>query len=123
MNTAIIMLGSNSNPDQNIEIAKEKLSEFFDLVKQSSRIITKPVGNNYKFDFHNESLKLLSVDTAEETKILFKQIENDLGRTYESKLLGIIPIDIDLIYWNDTLVNEDYNRFSFVKKCVDEIKQ
>lgn len=122
MNTAIILLGSNSNPDQNLEIAKEKLSEYFELVSQSTRIITKPIGKNYKYDFHNESVKLLSVDTAEETKILFKQIEKDLGRTPESKKLGIIPIDIDLIYWNDTLVDDDYNKFDFVKTCVDEIK-
>lgn len=122
MNTAIILLGSNSNPDQNLETAKEKLSEFFELVSQSSRIITKPVGENYKNDFYNEAVKLLSVDTAEETKILFKQIEKDLGRTHESKKLGIIPIDIDLIYWNETLVDDDYNKFDFVKICVDEIK-
>lgn len=122
MNTAIIMLGSNSNPDQNLEIAKEKLSEYFELVTQSARIITKPYGKNYKYDFHNESVKLLSVDTAEETKILFKQIEKEIGRNPENKLQGIMPIDIDLIFWNETLVNEDYNRFDFVKTCVDEIK-
>jgi len=122
MNTAIIILGSNSNPDQNLEIAKEKLSEYFELVSQSNRIITKPIGKNYKYDFHNESVKLLSVDTAEETKILFKQIEKDLGRTPESKKLGVVPIDIDLIYWNEALVDDDYNKFDFVKTCVDEIK-
>jgi len=122
MNTAIIILGSNSNPDQNLEIAKEKLSEYFELVSQSTRIITKPIGKNYKYDFHNESVKLLSVDTAEETKILFKQIEKDLGRTPESKKLGVVPIDIDLIYWNEALVDDDYNKFDFVKTCVDEIK-
>jgi len=27
-----------------------------------------------------------------------------------------------LIFWNDNLMRNDYNRFPFVKKCVDEIK-
>ncbi|NDP20276.1 MAG: hypothetical protein GZ091_04240 [Paludibacter sp.] len=122
MNTAIVMLGSNFNPEQNLEIAKDKLSEYFELVTQSSHIISKPVGKKYKYDFHNESVKLLSADTAEETKIIFKQIEKDLGRTPESKQLGVMPIDIDLIFWNETLIDDDYNKFDFVKTCVDEIK-
>ena len=122
MNTAIVMLGSNFNPEHNLEIAKDKLSEYFELVSQSTCIINKPVGKKYKYDFHNESVKLLSVDTAEETKAILKQIEKDLGRTPESKQLGEIPIDIDLTYWNETLVDDDYNKFDFVKTCVDEIK-
>ncbi len=121
MNTAVIMLGSNINPEENIELAKEKLSEYFEFVSHSNRQITKPVGNNYKNDFHNEALKLLSEETAEETKDIFKQIEKEMGRTPDSKKSGQISIDIDLIFWNQKQVHDDYNRFDFVKTCVDEI--
>ena len=44
-----------------------------------------------------------------------------MGRDAECKLTGIIPIDIDLIFWNQSLVHEDYNRFEYVKSCVNEI--
>ena len=121
MNTAIIMLGSNTNAEQNIDLAKEKISEFYEIVSVSSPLITKPHGKNYKSDFRNEAVKLLSDETAEETKATFKQIEIDLGRTPESKKLGHMPIDIDLIYWNEAIVNKDYERFDFVRKCTDEI--
>ena len=122
MNTALIMLGSNSNADQNLELTKDKLTEYFEIVSQSSRQITKPSGSHYVGDFQNEALKILSAETAEETKIICKQIEMELGRTPESKKSGIIPIDIDLIFWNEKLLHEDYNRFDFVRICVDEIK-
>jgi len=122
MNTALIMLGSNSNAEQNFEITKEKLNEYFEIISQSSRIQTKPIGKQYIADFYNEAVKILSAETADETRFIFKQIEIDLGRTPESKKIGLIPIDIDLIYWNEKLLHDDYNRFEFVRICVDEIK-
>lgn len=121
MNTALIMLGSNSNPEENIELAIEKLNEYFEVVSISSPRITKPAGDAYKADFHNVALKLLSVETSDETRAIFKQIEKETGRTPESKQQGLIPIDIDMIFWNETQVHTDYDRFDFVKQCIDEI--
>jgi 2-amino-4-hydroxy-6-hydroxymethyldihydropteridine diphosphokinase len=123
MNTALIMIGSNYNAETNMELAKEKLSEYFEIVSQSSTLMTKAVGKKYKGDFRNEALSILSDDTSEGTRAMFKQIEKDMGRTHESKAKGEVPIDIDLIFWNEYLVHEDYNRFPFVKKCIDEIKE
>jgi len=123
MNTALIMIGSNYNAETNMELAKEKLSEYFEIVSQSSTLMTKAVGNMYKGDFRNEALAILSDDTSEGTRAMFKQIEKDMGRTRESKAKGEVPIDIDLIFWNEYLIHEDYNRFAFVKKCIDEIKE
>lgn len=121
MNTAVLMLGSNSNPDQHIDLAKEKISEYFEIIANSSRITTQPIGKHYKSMFSNEAIKILSDETAEETKATLKQIEEELGRTPESKKQGIIPIDIDLIRWNESIFHKDYERFDFVRKCVDEI--
>jgi len=45
-----------------------------------------------------------------------------MGRTPTSKSEGIIPIDIDLIFWNDKLASQDYERFDFVRYCINEIK-
>lgn len=121
MNSAITMLGSNFNASENIELAIEKLCEHFELISQSTMLITKPVGEKYKADFLNIAIKLSSDETALETKAIFKEIEIELGRTPESKELGIIPIDIDLVFWNEKLIHPDYHRFDFVRKCIDEI--
>jgi len=122
MNTAIIMLGSNSNADINLELAKDQLSSYFDVVKESSTTTSKPFGKNYHADFWNKALKILSVETKEETIYIFKNIEAEMGRTADSKKSGIIPIDIDLIFWNDNQVHFDYDRFDFVRKCINEIR-
>ncbi len=122
MNTAIIMLGSNSNADINLELAKDLLSSYFDVVKESSTTTSKPFGKNYHADFWNKALKILSVETKEETIYIFKNIEAEMGRTADSKKSGIIPIDIDLIFWNDNQVHFDYDRFDFVRKCINEIR-
>jgi 7,8-dihydro-6-hydroxymethylpterin-pyrophosphokinase len=122
MNTAIIMLGSNTNASVNLELAKEKLAVQFDIVKESSGISSKPFGIHYKSDFCNKAIKLLSDETREESVSIFKSIEAEMGRTPESKKNGIVPIDIDLIFWNDTQVHADYDNYDFVKKCVNEIK-
>lgn len=122
MNTALVMLGSNSQPEQNIELAIDKLSQFFEIEKQSLLVETKPHGKYYISNFQNLALKILSEETAEETKLIFKDIEKEMGRSPESKTKGAIPIDIDLIFWNDNLLHRDYERFEFVKKCIDELK-
>lgn len=122
MNTVLIMLGSNFNREQNIAVATEKLSTYFQIVAHSSRLTTEPFGTQYKSSFQNEALKILSDLTAEETKATFKKIEREMGRTPETKQLGLIPIDIDLIFWNDTLMHRDYERFPFVKTCIDEVR-
>ena len=88
MNTALIMLGSNSHPEQNIELAIEKLSQFFEIEKQSSLVETKPHGKHYIGNFHNLALRILSEETSEETKLIFKDIEKEMGRSPESKTKG-----------------------------------
>lgn len=122
MNTVLLMLGSNSDPEINLKLAIEKLAQYFDIVVQSTLLISKPVGNHYINDFHNLAIKLYSNFDLSETKARFKQIEMELGRTPESKKTGLICIDIDLIFWNGILVHKDYERFFFVKDCIDEVK-
>jgi len=122
MNIAIVMLGSNANAEINIELAKEKISEYYEIVSVSTKIMTSPVGKHYKAAFQNEAIKLLSDDASEETKATFKEIEKELGRQPESKKEGVVPIDIDLICWNGMVVHQDYDRFDFVRDCVNEIK-
>lgn len=122
MNTAIIMLGSNVEPETNLELAKEKLALHLEIVKESSEISSEPVGTHYHSNFRNVALKLLSDETEEETIAIFKDIEIEMGRTPECKKSGLIPIDIDLIFWNNKQIHTDYDRFNFVKQCIDEIK-
>jgi len=122
MNTAIIMLGSNTNAKRNMEHTFRKLLVFFEIINKSVQVDTEPVGADSVPDFNNIALKISTNKPREETVAIFKQIEREAGRRADSKLTGIIPIDIDLIFWNDVQVHDDYNRFEYVQNCVNEIK-
>lgn len=122
MNTAIVMLGTNINRNENIERAKERLADFFEIIDESRIITTRSVNRKYKDDFMNQAIKLLTDDTAKETVLHFKHIENELGRSAETNRRAEVPIDIDLIFWNGEQRRSDYDKYQFVKKCVDEIK-
>jgi len=121
MNTAIVMLGSNFQKEQNMERAKEMLSEFFEITDESKLLLTKPVGKKYTNDFLNQALKLLSDDTAVKTQKHFKHIEDLLRRSPLTNTMGDVPTDIDLIFWNGEQKRSDYHKYDFVKECVDEL--
>jgi 2-amino-4-hydroxy-6-hydroxymethyldihydropteridine diphosphokinase len=45
----------------------------------------------------------------------FKQTERTLGRTTNGKSEGIIPIDIDLLQWNDLILKPEDLQREYVK--------
>ena len=122
MNTAVVMLGANVNQEENLMKAKERLADFFEIFDERSVLITKPIGKKYKTDFHNQAVKILSDDTAKQIISHFKHIENEMGRSAQTNMRGEVPIDIDLIFWNGVQKRADYDKYPFVKQCVDEIK-
>lgn len=122
MTEAIISIGSNHYAKQNFVFAKELITQHFTVLSESSTIVTQPIGKQYRNNFLNQAIKIQSTYSKNESVSIFKQIEKKLGRTSESKQLGIIPIDIDLIVWNNEIIHQDYQRFDFVKQTIDEIK-
>lgn len=121
MNTAIVMIGTNMD-QENLTKAQERISEFYEILDRSVILQTKPIGKKYKTDFFNQAIKILSDDTAKETANHFKHIENEMGRSSFTSQKGEVPIDIDLIMWNGEIKRSDYEKYSFVRQCVDEIK-
>ena len=119
-NEAIIMLGSNTDISMLLS-AKSMLEDWFDVIAVSEIRKTTAIGEHYQSPFYNQAIRIKTEYDREETIRIFKKTEKKLGRTAESKKEGIVPIDIDLIVWNGEICHDDYYRFDFVKKCVDEI--
>ncbi len=122
MNEGIIMLGSNLNPEENITRAKEKINDQYEIIDESTVLITLPRNKKYKNHFYNQAIKILSDEYFEDSVRFFKQIEQELGRTPDGKSNGLIPIDIDFVFWNKTAMRDDYEKWDFVKICIDQIK-
>lgn len=122
MNEGTIILGSNQNPEENLEKAIERINEKYEVIDKSKVLITLPRTKKYKNHFLNQAIKILSDEYYEDSVRFFKQIESELGRTPESKEQGLMPIDIDFVFWNGEAMRDDYDKWDFVRICIDQIK-
>jgi 2-amino-4-hydroxy-6-hydroxymethyldihydropteridine diphosphokinase len=121
MNRAIIGLGSNINPHQNIWKAKKTLSQKFRLVAESSFKWTKPVSEVQQADFINGAVLIETKLSIEQLKNTLKKIETDIGRVGTDNRQGPRMIDLDIVAWNETIVDPNFYERSFLKESVLEL--
>lgn len=114
MNTAILSLGSNST-DKEMQIAKciEWLKRN-SSIQSASSVYCTPATNGCGTIYSNAVVKTCTDLSREEYTDMMKRYERNCGRTPQSKLLGVIPIDIDVVIWNDaTLRPKDFSQEYF----------
>lgn len=122
MNSCIISLSSNAEVGKNIPQAKALLEERFSDISFSSQIETSPFGQGYKANFQNLVACFSCSESEEDINSLLKQIEARLGRTPELKAQKIVPIDLDIILWNQSVVRDDYYRFPFLLELINQLR-
>ena len=111
MNKILISIGSNEHREKNISLCREMLSSRFGQIVFSKAIESKPYGEQYSNMFVNQLLEIRSESTIEEVNQVIKDIEHRLGRKPEHKALGRVPIDVDILIWNDVILkHEDMQR-------------
>ena len=96
----VIGLGSNIDPEANLEQAVLELKSRFKVSKQSQWTRTKPIGIQDQPDFYNGALLM---ETELEQQILkkeLKRIEDILGRDRSLPKFGPRTIDLDILIWN-----------------------
>ena len=97
----ILSLASNRFQKANLSKARSCLEEILSDLCFSSEHWTQPVGNAQRRDAY---LNLLVSGTTEleeeELNKWLKQKELDFGRTQAKRLLGIVPIDFDLLEYD-----------------------
>ena len=121
MNLVIVGVGSNINPGENVQKAKELISEKHAIIKSSRFIKTKPIGYKDQDDFLNGGFL---IETSLE-QYLFKQflndIENRLGRIRTDNKNEPRTIDLDVVIWNGNVVDNDYYERDFLQTIVKEL--
>lgn len=104
MNSVVISIGSNCKDS---EKAVEKSIGFLSGKLQSPRAsgcYSTPASNGKDADYLNAVLVGYTDDSREKFTSLLKLYEVANGRTALSKQEGVIPIDLDLVVWNDEVV-------------------
>ncbi len=122
MNRAVISVGSNIEPEENIGKARGILSNDELLKGESVLVRTKPVGITDQPDFLNGAFLIETEMKREELLKYLKALETFLGRVREGDKDGPRTIDLDIIVFNGEIVDDDYYKYGFVRLSVLELE-
>ena len=121
MNSAIIGLGSNIRPHANIQKAKKILDHKLTVIKESTFRITEPIGGNNQPRFINGAVFLETCISIAELKFMLKAIETALGRKKSKNKNAPRTIDLDILVWNNQIVDPDVYTRGFLKDSIQEL--
>lgn len=106
MNTAIVCLGSNVQESSTAKIKEANHC----LQDNGCYVMTATPLYGSASNYLNQVIEIETELNYEDLHKLTKATENQLGRTSEMKQLGVVPIDIDIVLFNGTIIRElDYN--------------
>ncbi len=117
----VIGLGSNIDPEANLEQAVQELKSRFKVSKRSQWTRTKPIGIQEQPDFYNGVLLMETELEQQGLKKELKRIEDILGRDRSLPKFGPRTIDLDILIWDKKVVDEDFYERDFLRKGVEEI--
>ena len=120
MSLITISLGSNIEPQLNLEKATNEIAKFATIEKTSKIYKSKSVGFEGN-DFLNQVILCEVKVELEETYFKLKKIEKEMGRVKNVNKFSDRLIDLDLLTFNDeisegkiTLPHNDILKYSFV---------
>lgn len=120
-NSAVISLGSNICPEKYIPRALAILRKNHRLIAESRFVKTRPLGYADQDDFINGAVKIQTRFSRHDLTRWLKALEKDLGRVRTKNINGPRTIDLDIVAWNDRIVDEDVYTRSFLRNAVYEI--
>lgn len=114
----IVCLGSNAEPEKNIAEATRKLSAQFPDIRWGDTVRTEAEGGVSVGCYLNKAAELRTAMGKDELTAVLKLLEREQGRTPESKHIGIVPIDIDLLVYDGTWLKPKDRGLSYVQKAL-----
>ena len=117
----IISLATNRFQKSNLSKARCCLEEILSDCRFSGELWTQPVGNAKRKDAYLNQLVMGTTEMDEEALCQWmKQTEQNFGRTQAKRLLGIVPIDLDLLEFDREKRHlNDWER-TYVKELMSE---
>jgi 2-amino-4-hydroxy-6-hydroxymethyldihydropteridine diphosphokinase len=121
VNEVIIGVGSNIDPQNNIEKAKQLIAQKHLLRKASSFIETKPIGCKNQDNFLNGAFLIETEMDTPTLKSWLKTLETQLGRVKTENKNGPRTIDLDIIVWNKEIVDSEVYERDFLINSINEL--
>ncbi len=112
MNRAIISLGSNVTDKESI--LNRAVADLDMKIVESTRPYIDPVDNQPTAPYLN-IVAVIETELDHDTlRAFFKELERKAGRTESDKSSGLVPLDIDIVLFNGTIMRPgDFEREYF----------
>lgn len=114
MNTVLLGMGSNIEPEQNLGNAAQVLKAMFHHVRFSSVYGSKAVGIAGASDFLNACCLFQCHKDYSTLRQQLKKIEEQYGRIRDQKGWQSRTLDLDIILFNGQLKDEDLHKYRHV---------
>ncbi|RKD92350.1 2-amino-4-hydroxy-6-hydroxymethyldihydropteridine diphosphokinase [Mangrovibacterium diazotrophicum] len=121
MNSAIISIGSNIDPEQNIAKMLALMEKDCRVLMVSELVRTKPIGIEDQPDFVNGAALVETELTQVDFKQYLKSVEDALGRDRSLPKFGPRTMDLDIVVWNGEIVDEDYYTRDFLRDAAESL--
>jgi len=118
VNTAVISIGSNINAIKNVEKALELIAAEVTIVRTSDFDFTEPIGFEDQPDFLNGAVLVETGKNLNDLTLFLKNIEKRLKRVRTENKFGPRTIDLDIVVWDNTVIDDDVFSRSFLKEAV-----
>lgn len=121
MNDCIIGIGSNLEAEKNIAEMLKLLASEVEIVQVSQMVQTKPIGIIEQPDYTNGAVRIRTGMDRETLSSYLKKLEDRMGRDRTQPKFGPRNIDLDILIWNNTVVDPDYHTRDFLRNSAAEL--
>jgi 2-amino-4-hydroxy-6-hydroxymethyldihydropteridine diphosphokinase len=97
------------------------LGDDVQIVKVSKMIQTKPIGLTNQADYTNGAVRIRTEMNLETLTLYLKELEDRMGRDRTQQKFGPRNIDLDLLIWNNCVVDDDYYTRDFLRTSAEEL--
>ena len=121
LHTCLLCLGSNLDGATRLSAARHALLSHFPDIRFSQEMVTEAICTGFLSPFHNQVARFTTPLSAEEVRVILKQIERDNGRLPEDKANGIVKLDIDLLVVDEVVLKAKDLEREFVIRGMEEL--
>ena len=121
MNDCIIGIGSNIDAEENIAKMFRLLADDVEIIKVSKMVQTKPIGIIEQDDYTNGAVRIWTEMDLKTLTLYLKKLEDRMGRDRNEKKFGPRNIDLDILIWNNTIIDPDYFTREFLQNSAAEL--
>jgi len=119
----VIGMGSNIEPEENIELALEELEEIGHVLRTTDFYYTAPLKYEDQPDFLNGAIVLQTSLPLELLALRLRWIEERLGRVRTENKNGPRTIDLDIVLYNGVVIDEEgLETFDFLREFIKELR-